>query len=244
MYPSGYLQGHTDQQQRAQGWRPRNAAGVSCCCWELPSAQASGDTWAPRSAGPCTPSGDAPAAPCPRCSSESLASAAAAAHTSLTGRGRRIVGSELEASVGKQRKCDVCLSRGIIWLNKMSATYPLTHGTCCLRPSISCFTQLSTARYTSSSDGTFRLSLEIRSRTWVEWGKSWFKFLQIFTSNWISSVYMAALVKEAEKTSWPGSAHTGKTVWQQTECSLCTFTSLHSWVSSFPLLLVLLFAVH
>lgn len=43
----------------------------------------------------------------------------------------------------------------------------LTQGTCCLRPSISCFTQLNTARYTSSSDGTLRLSLEIRSRTWV-----------------------------------------------------------------------------
>lgn len=44
----------------------------------------------------------------------------------------------------------------------------LTQGTCCLRPSISCFTQLNTARYTSSSDGTLRLSLEIKSRTWME----------------------------------------------------------------------------
>lgn len=42
----------------------------------------------------------------------------------------------------------------------------LTQGTCCLRPSISCFTQLNTARYTSSSEGTLRLSLEIRSKTW------------------------------------------------------------------------------
>lgn len=46
-------------------------------------------------------------------------------------------------------------------------TKRLTQGTCCLRPSISCFTQLNTARYTSSSDGTLRLSLEIKSRTWI-----------------------------------------------------------------------------
>lgn len=43
----------------------------------------------------------------------------------------------------------------------------LTRGTCCRRLSMSCFTQLSTARYTSSSDGTFRLSLEIRSSTFT-----------------------------------------------------------------------------
>lgn len=47
----------------------------------------------------------------------------------------------------------------------------LTQGTCCLRPSISCFTQLNTARYTSSSDGTLRLSLEIKSKTWGQKAK-------------------------------------------------------------------------
>lgn len=41
----------------------------------------------------------------------------------------------------------------------------LTLGTCCLLLSTSCLTQLSTARYTSSSDGTLRLSLEMRSST-------------------------------------------------------------------------------
>lgn len=46
-------------------------------------------------------------------------------------------------------------------------TFPsrLTLGTCCLLLSTSCLTQLSTARYTSSSDGTLRLSLEMRSST-------------------------------------------------------------------------------
>lgn len=42
----------------------------------------------------------------------------------------------------------------------------LTLGTCCLRVSTSCLTQLRTARYTSSSEGTFRLSLETNSSTW------------------------------------------------------------------------------
>ena len=95
VYPDGYLQGHTDQRRRAQGWRPHSVVGAFCCCWGLPSAQASGGTWGPRSAGPCTQSGDAPEALYPRCSSGSLASAAAAAHTSSTNRDRREVGVEL-----------------------------------------------------------------------------------------------------------------------------------------------------
>lgn len=173
VYPLGYLQGHTDRRQKARGWRPHSVVGASCCCWGLPSVQASGDTWEPRSAGPCTPSGAAPAALYPRCSSESLASAAAAARTSSTrpaktkaagklgengGRGHLMCFTDYIPlkSVGEKEKPFRCDGTG------------LTHGTCCLRPSISCFTQLNTARYTSSSDGTLRLSLEIRSRTWMK----------------------------------------------------------------------------
>lgn len=50
-------------------------------------------------------------------------------------------------------------------LNQVTFPSRLTLGTCCLLLSTSCLTQLSTARYTSSSDGTLRLSLEMRSST-------------------------------------------------------------------------------
>lgn len=149
MYPSGYLQRHTDRRQRARGWRPRSGAAASCCCSGRPAAPASGGTSGPRSAGPCTPSGVAPAAPCPRCSSGSLAAAAAASRTSSAGRG----GKGLWVSLKWKR------------IGSFTAGNGPTQGTCCRRPSMSCFTQLSTARYTSSSEGTLRLSLEIRSRT-------------------------------------------------------------------------------
>lgn len=48
VYPIGYLQLHTDQQQKAQGRRRHSGVDVSCCCWALLSARASGDTWEPR----------------------------------------------------------------------------------------------------------------------------------------------------------------------------------------------------
>lgn len=92
--------------------------------------------------------------------------------------------------------------------------WSLTHGTCCLRPSISCFTQLNTARYTSSSDGTLRLSLEIRSRTWMEKTKLMGRDilynhlqeqLQIHAHINSAVLIREALAKETliEKTSWP-----------------------------------------
>lgn len=94
VYPNGYLQMHTDQRRRAQGWRLHSVVGASGCCLRHPSAPASGDTLGPRLAGLCTPSGDAPAAPCLRCSSESLASTMAAARTSSASEDSGRVGDE------------------------------------------------------------------------------------------------------------------------------------------------------
>lgn len=89
------------------------------------------------------------------------------------------------------RKCDEGVLQIIVKLKqiKCDGNSPgygetsLTHGTCCLRPSISCFTQLSTARYTSSSDGTLRLSLEIKSRTWMRKQTRWGKTVYIIIHN-------------------------------------------------------------
>lgn len=72
------------------------------------------------------------------------------------------------ASAGMDTNNPDVVSARIHQLNHTAAPLNLTQGTCCLRPSMSCLTQLSTARYTSSSDGTFRLSLEIRSNTLTE----------------------------------------------------------------------------
>lgn len=118
----------------------------------------------------------------------------------------------------------------------MSATYPLTHGTCCLRPSISCFTQLNTARYTSSSDGTFRLSLEIRSRTWVGWGK---KSIQISSNFYIKlnliCLYGCSYQRGRESVLTRKCTHRKDYVTTDRMLALyLLFTSLHSWVSSLP----------
>lgn len=84
----------TDLRRRGPDWLPRSDAVGCGCYWARPSAQASGDTSVPRSAGLCTRSGDAPAALYPHYSSGSLVSAGADAHTSSAGErnGRRVRG--------------------------------------------------------------------------------------------------------------------------------------------------------
>lgn len=128
VYPVGYLEVYTDQQQKALGWHPHSAAGVSCCCWGLPSAQASGDTWGPRSADPYTPSDDVPTALYPRCSSGSLASAAEAGHTSSATLGREMIGViKGFYRLVKKKSCKIKGERAHPWHMLPASIYIMFH---------------------------------------------------------------------------------------------------------------------
>lgn len=90
---------------------------------------------------------------------------------------------------------------------------PLTLGTCCLLLSTSCLTQLSTARYTSSSDGTLRLSLEMRSSTCRE---GWKRQIAAGTA-WDQGIYSHRWVNSQQNSTgrgreWPPAGADGQRV--------------------------------